>query len=447
MSSLHPKPSDGDRVRTDDPVELSSRVIDTGTADEPTNRVSNLLTEIDDDLAIVESFSHMVVFRTDAGLVSFDASGEGSGRAVMDALRGWRTDPMHSLVYTHGHVDHVGGSGAVIADAETRGHDAPTVVGHANLPPRLERYQYTNDWNQIINKRQFGGVNPKHGLVVASELPQFLPENAAWPDVTYEEALTLDVGGLELQLHHAKGETDDHTWAWVPQHKALVTGDLVLWVFPNAGNPQKVQRFPALWAQALRTMMGYDAELLLPAHGLPIRGHDRIQRVLGDLAGALEGLERDTVAMMNAGARLDEIIHTVRVDPDKIGLPWMIPVYDEPEFVVRNIWRMYGGWWDANPSHLKPAPEADLAAELAALAGGADVLMRRAQEIAESGDFRLASHLIDFAGLAAPEDKTIHGARSELYMARRRDEASLMSKGIFAAAARESQAVAKPVDD
>jgi alkyl sulfatase BDS1-like metallo-beta-lactamase superfamily hydrolase len=441
--SLHPKPRDTDQVRTEDPIELSSRVIDEAAAHEPTNRVTNLLTEIDDDIAIVESFSHMIVFRTDAGLVSFDASGEGSGVAVMEALRGWRDDPVHSLVYTHGHMDHVGGSGAVVADAEAHGHDTPTVVSHVNLPPRLERYQYTNAWNQIINKRQFGGVNPRHGMRVASETPQFVPEDAAWPDITYEDALTLAVGGLEVQLHHAKGETDDHTWAWVPEHKALVTGDLVLWVFPNAGNPQKVQRFPSLWAQALRTMMSFDAELLLPAHGLPIRGHDRIQRVLGDLAGALEGLERDTVAMMNEGARLDEIIHAVRVDPDKLSLPWMIPVYDEPEFVVRNIWRMYGGWWDANPSHLKPAPETDLASELAALAGGADVLARRAQELSEAGDFRLAAHLIDFAGLAAPDDAAIHGARSELYMARRKSESSLMSKGIFAAAARESQAVAE----
>ncbi len=132
----------------------------------------------------------------------------------------------------------------------------------------------------------------------------------------------------------------------------------MLWVFPNAGNPQKVQRYPELWADALREMMALDAELLMPAHGLPIRGRDRIQRVLGDIVEVLDTLVTETVAMMNAGATLDEIVHTVTVDPDKLALPWLNPVYDEPEFVVRNVWRMYGGWWDATPSHLKPAPEA-----------------------------------------------------------------------------------------
>ena len=441
--SLHPKPRDLDQIRTEDPLALSSKMIDEGVVTEPPNRVTNTLAELDDDLAVVESFSHMVVFRTDDGLVSFDASGKMSGQAVMEALRGWTPDPIHSLIYTHGHVDHVGGSGAVIADAEANGHRRPRVLGHENVPKRMQRYNDTNGWNVSINARQFGGVSPRSGLTLSDD-EQFLAPDAAWPDVTYRDHLNASVGGLDLQLHHSKGETDDHTWAWVPKHRALCVGDLAVWVFPNAGNPQKVQRYPVEWAEALRTMMAYDAELLLPAHGLPIIGHDRIQRVLGDLAGALESLVSDTLTMMNQGATLDEIIHSVHVDEDKLSLPWMRPVYDEPEFVVRNIWRLYGGWWDGAPANLKPSPQAQLAAELADLAGGAAVLAERARAVSEQGDHRLASHLIDYAAAAAPDDRATHATRAEIYRARRAAESSLMSKGIYAAAARESDAVAQP---
>lgn len=92
--SLHPKPRDSAASRTADPLELSARVIASGAADEPTNRVTNTLTEIDDRIAIVESFSHMVAFSTDAGLVCFDASGAMSGAAVAEALRGWSKEPI-----------------------------------------------------------------------------------------------------------------------------------------------------------------------------------------------------------------------------------------------------------------------------------------------------------------------------------------------------------------
>ena len=418
-------------------------MIDEGVVTEPPNRVTNTLAELSDDLAVVESFSHMVTFRTEEGLVSFDASGKASGRAVMAALRGWSADPIHSLIYTHGHVDHVGGSGAVIADAENNGHRRPRVVGHENVPKRMQRYNETNGWNVTINARQFGGVSPKNGLNMFDD-ERFLAEDAAWPDVTYRDHLNVSVGGLDLQLHHSKGETDDHTWAWVPTHQALCVGDLAVWVFPNAGNPQKVQRYPVEWAEALRTMMGYDAELLLPAHGLPIIGRDRIQRVLGDLAGALEHLVEDTLTMMNQGATLDDIIHSVRVDEDKLSLPWMRPIYDEPEFVVRNIWRLYGGWWDGAAANLKPAPQTQLASELASLAGGAEILADRARAISETGDHRLACHLADYAAAASPEDRSVHATRAEIYRARRAAESSLMSKGIYAAAARESEAVASP---
>lgn len=76
------------------------------------------------------------------------------------------------------------------------------------------------------------------------------------------------------------------------------------------------------------------------------------------------------------------------------------------------------------------------------MAGGADVLMARARLAADEGDLRLACHLADFAGWAAPDDRAIHGARAEIYIARRKTETSLMAKGIFLGAAKESQQIA-----
>ena len=440
---MHPKPRDLDQVATADPVELAARVIDEAVANEPTNRVTNTLSEIDDDIALVESFSHLVVLRTDAGLVSFDASGAQSGAACVDELRRWSTAPVDSLVYTHGHADHVGGSGAFVADARERGVRPPRVLGHENVPKRLQRYEDTNDWNVRINLRQFGGVSPRHGMSVGG-VGRFLHPDVVWPDTTYRDHLTLSVGGLDIELHHGKGETDDHTWAWIPEHRAICSGDLVIWVFPNAGNPQKVQRYPLEWARELRRMMAFEPELLLPAHGLPIRGRDRIRLVLGEMATALEGLVAQTLDMMNQGATLDAIVHEVRVDPELLERPWLQPVYDEPEFVVRNVWRMYGGWWDADPAHLKPAPAGQLAAEIVALAGGVAAMVTRAVELAEASEFRLACHLVEFAANAAPHDQEVHAARSAIYGARRTAESSLMSKGVFGAAARESAAIAEP---
>ncbi len=425
------------------PLELSAIILDAGESDQRTNRITNELSDINHGISIIESFSHVLTFKTDDGLVCFDTSGAGTGTACVEALRGWSDDPVHSIVYTHGHVDHTGGSGAFGADAEANGNAAPQVVGHERLSDRLRRYDDTNGFNMGINARQFGGISAGSGLGIGGEA-RFLPADALWPTVEYHDDLELAVGGLSFELHHDRGETDDHTWAWVPEHRALVVGDFVTWVFPNCGNPQKVQRYPLEWARALRKMQAMDADLLLGAHGLPVQGTERVNRVLDDLATALETLVHETVEMMNNNEPLDTIIHSVSLPDDVLSRPWMNPVYDEPEFVVRNIWRLYGGWWDQNPANLKPAPLSQIGAEIAALAGGTAPLLSRATELSQQGDHRMACNLVELAVQAEPDSVEAHGTRKEIYQARRDAESSLMSKGIFAAAANESRAIADP---
>ena len=406
-------------------LDRSARFIDEGVYEGPgaNNPTDATFHEVADGVGLVCAFSHVWAVRGGDGLSVFDTSLAPFGQAAVGALRTWSDDPFARIVYTHGHVDHVGGTPAFLADAEARGHARPTVLSHENAPERFDRYGLTNGYNKVINARQFG----PGGLQFPSEFVR--------PDATFETEHVVDAGGTTIELHHARGETDDHAWSWIPEHRAVLCGDLFIWVFPNAGNPQKVQRYAAEWAVALRDIAAKEPELLLPAHGLPIQGRERIARVLDSTATALEGLLRDTLAMMNEGATLDDIVHTVRV-PDHLGeLPYLRATYDEPEFVVRNIWRLYGGWYDGNPARLKPPADRDVAAEVAALAGGALALAQRAVVVADAGDLRLACQLAEWAAGADPDDATVRELRADVYRRRRESESSLMAKGIFGTAA------------
>ena len=162
--------------------------------------------------------------------------------------------------------------------------------------------------------------------------------------------------------------------------------------------------------------------------------------------------------MMNArrAARRDRP-HRAPSRRHLLDRPYLQPVYDEPEFVVRNVWRLYGGWWDGNPATLKPAPERALAAELAALAGGAQrraLALRAARALlggvrpssgggADPADeaLRLAGHLAELAWLAAPADAGVARDQAPGVAPRGPDAAtSTMASGVFRWAARESLA-------
>ncbi|WP_214323198.1 alkyl sulfatase dimerization domain-containing protein [Nonomuraea sediminis] len=199
-----------------------------------------------------------------------------------------------------------------------------------------------------------------------------------------------------------------------------------------------MQRYPREWLHALHRMAALDAEIMLPSHGAPILGRDRIRQALLETAAWLESLITQTLDLLNAGARLDEIVHTVTPPAHLADRPYLRARYDEPEFVVRNLWRLYGGWYDGNPANLKPAPDAVLATAVADLAGGATRLADAALDALSRGDERLAGHLAEMAALAAPADPGVQRVRAQVFATRAANEQSLMAKGVFTWAASES---------
>lgn len=389
----------------------------------------NRIEEVSPNMAFYKGFSNISVLSTADGAVLIDTGSfhpVAHGRSFKE-VRSWSAAPIHTAVYTHGHVDHAYGLPPFLAEAESKGWAAPAIVGHALVNERMERYIETAGYNEVINERQFG-----HAIE--------WPTEPIRPTTVYADTLELEVGGARLQLTHARGETDDHTWVFVPDEKVLCTGDLFIWAAPNAGNPQKVQRYIKDWAAALRQMVALDPEVLLPGHGLPVYGADRVRAALSDSADYLEALYTQTVEMMNAGASVDDIIHSVTIPAHLKEKPYLQPVYDEPEFIVRNIHRCLGGWYSGVPCELKPAPRRDLAKEVAQLSGGIDKVIKRAGELKHQGNFRLACHLADWAVEAEPDNAAAHAFRATLYEARAASEPSTMSKGVFGAAARESRA-------
>jgi len=134
---------------------------------------------------------------------------------------------------------------------------------------------------------------------------------------------------------------------------------------------------------------------------------------------------------MNTGATLDTVIHSVEVPRRLLDKPYLRPIYDDPQFLFRNVWRLYGGWYDGEPDNLLPAPRTEQATEWVALAGGIDAVLERAAALQGEGNLRMACHLIEFAVIAEPGSNAAHALRAELYGARSKLESSTMAQNIL----------------
>lgn len=376
--------------------------------------------------------ANVCIFETDEGVVLFDAGLEPDGPRIVEELRAITDRPVRYIVYGHGHADHAFGTKAVLADAEVRGHPRPVILAHENVPKRFDRYQRMLPYHDHINRIQFG---------VPADV-QVFPRTYIYPDKVYHGSTSFDLGGITFELRHARGETDDATWLWVPELGVTCVSDLWVWSCPNVGNPFKVQRYALEWAEALEAVAAESPGLMLPGHGNAVEGAEEVEEGCLSVAKALRFLDDQVVAMLNEGKWQEEILDSFEWPAEFAESRFLAPIYGHPYFVVQGTLRLYHGWFDGNASHLFPAPSARIAEEVLGLTGGADKVLERARGLADEGEAQLALHLVDFVldGSDEPGTEALD-LKAELLNKLAESESSFIARNIFAGGVRQVDAL------
>jgi len=335
---------------------------------------------------------NVAVFETSAGLVLVDAGYAPAGPALRDALRKLSTQRVHTVIYTHHHIDHMLGTWALLEAGER-----PEIIATAELLDEVDRDLQSRELTSRLNNQTLTDF-PRS----TAELPM--------PTRTFRGRLELVIGQDRFVLTHAPGETADQLWVSVPTRGVVVSADYFQPFLPNAGNGKRRQRYVTSWAAALRDMAALRPLRVLPMHGPALVGTEEVERRFTSQARMLESIARQTLAALNSGTRKYDAANGVSLPVELASSADAAELYVTPRDIARTVAQEYTGWWNELPSEWSPVSRATQAREIVALAGGVEPLLLR-MEALRTSDPPLACHLADWVWLAAPDDpRVLRGA-------------------------------------
>lgn len=347
---------------------------------------------INDFVVMSEGFSNVYLLET-AGPSVLVNSGMGIEAPVHHHNLSSHSDaPISHLIFTQGHVDHVGGT------AFFRGlYPELEVIAHSGNP---EHQSYDNRLFWFRAQRagfafddEFASMNRDyhdHGYT------KFNPQDAPTPDVLFDDRLELNVGGLDVAIIGCPGaETNDSLIVWLPQHRICLTGNLFGCPFGHFPNLSTIRgdryRDALVCAQAAQTVLDLAPEMILYGHLAPVVGEDVIEAELTAFRDGTLYVHDETVKGMNEGK-------DVRTLMREIALPAELELgegYGKVSWGVRSIWEHYSGWFHAeSTTELYDAGPRSVDADLVDLAG-ADRIVERAGAKLAANHPEQALHLLD----------------------------------------------------
>ena len=307
-------------------------------------------------------------------------------------------NPVKAIIYTHNHGDHTFGAAYYVKSQ----NEKPQIIAHEDTDYYVQRIM--GILNPIITSRStrmFGTSLPEKDVINVGIGPNLSvsksPTGYVRPDTTFSDTLKLNIEGIELELYHAPGETNDQIFVWLPKHKALMPGDNIYKTFPNLYTIRgTTHRDVKGWIDSIDHMKTFEPEYLFPSHTKPIIGKETIQDALNIYRDAIQYIHDQTIRLMNQGLYPDEIADIVKLPKEIAESPYLYEFYGTVRWSVKSIFNGYLGWFSGNPSELDPLSRREKALRISDLAGGNEMLIEKLRFAVKEKDMQWALELSDY---------------------------------------------------
>ena len=349
--------------------------------------------------AIGFGIANSIMVEGDGGNIIIDASDSVfEAEKIYSLFAEQNSNPIKAIIYTHNHGDHTFGTAFYLKNQKEK----PQIIAHEDTDYYVQRIM--GILNPIITQRStrmFGTLLPKEDFINvgigASLNVSKSPTGYIKPDITFQDTLKTNIAGIDIELYHAPGETDDQLFVWLPNHKSLMPGDNIYKTFPNLYTIRGTTHRDVIgWINSIDHMQSFEPEFLFPSHTKPVVGKDKIKEVLMVYRDAIQYIHDQTIRLMNKGYYPDQIVEMIELPEDISNSPYLYEFYGTVRWSVKSIFNGYLGWFNGNPSELDPLSREEKAKRISKLAGGNDNLLSQLKAAVQNEDMQWALELSDY---------------------------------------------------
>lgn len=230
------------------------------------------------------------------GIVVIDTmvSAKEAKRFIKD-IRAISRKPIKYVVNTHYHLDHAFGNSEFAK------------VGAVIIAQENARKAMGNTAKETLKNIKEYGLTPK----------DMQGTSVVYPTLTYGNRMTIDIGGQQIELIHARhSHTDGDTLIYLPGRKVLFAGDILFTnyhPFLGEGNIEE-------WVKELDDIKSMDIEKIIPGHG-PLSG----KTDLDDMRTYLLIFDQKAKELASQSDDLSKIVALIQSDlPQRAEGAWLI---------------------------------------------------------------------------------------------------------------------------
>lgn len=315
--------------------------------------------------------------------------------------------PNKAIIYTHSHVDHWRGAPGFFEE-DTK------VYAHSTFQKGF--FDQNNLLRPILTERgmkQFGHFLPDslkrgHGLGFTLNF-DFEQPSVIYPTNFFEEQTNqLTVGGIELEIQHTPGETDDQIIIYYPEKDVVISGDNYYMRFPNLYTIRGTSyRDTKSWYKSVDAMRSYKPEFLISCHGPYLTGQQVIEERLIIYRDAIQYIHDYAIRGANLGKTPDELVEEFEYPSFFLENYDLQEKYGKVSWSIRNVYNGYLGFFDGKAVNLEPLSAQKRAKHIFELIGTKEKLITEINKANSTQNYQWAAELSDVGLLNFPNDDEI----------------------------------------